>query len=115
MCVILFASCSDKNVVQEPEKPIENELEINEEDKVIPTAWNMSLETFDVDVPYEAPNVTPVVEKYEVSEDLSNLINAGQYSGFTDEQIKSIYDDGFVVLKPSYDALKMHHIYEFPI
>ena len=114
LCVVLFTSCSDKNIVKEPEKTIE-ETGINEDNKVIPTAWNMNMETFDVDVPYEAPDVTPVVEKYEVSEDLSNLINAGQYSGFTDQQTKSIYENGFVVLKPSYDVLKMHHIYEFPM
>jgi len=68
-----------------------------------------------VNVPYEVPEFTPAVEKYEVDENLSDLINAGQYTGFTDEQIRTIYEDGFVVLKPSYTALKMHHIYEFPM
>ena len=45
--------------------------------------------------------MTPVVGKYDVDEDLSNLINSGQYTGFTDNQMSSIYEDGFVVLKPS--------------
>ncbi|HOK49072.1 MAG TPA: DUF3160 domain-containing protein, partial [Sedimentibacter sp.] len=30
-------------------------------------------------------------------------------------QLKSIYEDGFVVLKPSYEYLKMHHVYEYPM
>lgn len=109
--VLLFTSCSDKNVVPE-QKPIENE--INEDIKE-PAPWSMGMESFNVNVPYEVPEFTPAAEEYQVDADLSNLVNAGQYTGFTDEQIKSIYEDGFVVLKPSYTALKMHHIYEFPM
>lgn len=112
LCILLFASCSDNNVVKEPE-PVE-EPEVIEEDN-IPTAWNLSMEEFSVDVPFSVPDVIPVVEKYEVNEDLSNLVNAGQYAGFTDKQLKSIYEDGFVVLKPSYEYLKMHHLYEYPM
>ena len=114
LCLILFTSCSDKNVVQEPEKPIEEPGNI-EDNKVFSTAWDMNMGAFDVNVPYEVPEFIPAAEKYQVDADLSNLVNAGQYTGFTDEQIKSIYEDGFVVLKPSYTALKMHHIYEFPM
>ena len=114
LCLILFTSCSDKNVVQEPEKPIEEPGNI-EDNKVLSTAWDMNMGAFDVNVPYEVPEFIPAAEKYQVDADLSNLVNAGQYTGFTDEQIKSIYEDGFVVLKPSYTALKMHHIYEFPM
>lgn len=116
LCLILFVSCSDENVGKEPEVPEEptEQPEIIDEGAV-PAAWNMNMKKFNVDVAYEIPEFTPVVGKYEVNEDLSNLLNAGQYEGFTDKQIKSIYEDGFVVLKPSYSALKMHHIYEFPM
>lgn len=116
LCLILFVACSDENVVQEPEKPEEpaDQPEIIDED-IMPAAWNINMEEFNVDVPFSLPDVTPLVKKYEVNEDLSSLINAGQYTGFTDNQIKSIYQDGFVVVKPSYDYLKMHHIYEFPM
>ncbi len=113
LCITLFTSCSAENAEQEPEKPMEEEPGLIE--KPVTTAWDMSMETIDVDVPYSVPDVTPVVEKYEVNEDLSSLVNSGQYTGFTDKQIKSIYEDGFVMLKPSYDYLKMHHIYEFPM
>lgn len=113
--VIILTSCSDKNITKEkgPEKPTEDE--INDVNTDIPQAWNMNMESFSVDVPYVVPKFTPAAEKYTVNEDLSDLKNAGQYTGFTDRQIKSIYDDGFVVLKPSYTVLKMHHIYEFPL
>jgi hypothetical protein len=114
LCVVLFTSCSNENIAQEPEKPIEEAPE-NIEENNVPAAWSMNMEEFQVDVPFSLPDVVPVVEKYEVSEDLSSLANAGQYTGFTDNQIKSIHEDGFVVLKPSYDYLKMHHIYEFPM
>lgn len=113
LCVTLLASCSDKNAVPEQEMPgEESEFNGNNEE---PAPWSMSMGAFDVNVPYEVPEFTPAVKKYETDESLSNLINAGQYTGFTDEQIKSIYEDGFVVLKPSHTALKMHHIYEFPM
>ena len=117
LCLILFVSCSDNKVVQEPEEPeqpIEEEPETIEENNV-PAAWNMDMEEFHADVPFSVPDVTPVVGKYEVDENLSNLVNSGQYTGFTKNQMSSIYEDGFVVLKPSYDYLKMHHIYEFPM
>ena len=114
LCIVLFTSCSDNNVPDEPEQPIEEKPDTIEENTV-PEAWNMSMEEFHVDVSFSVPDVTPVVEKYDVDENLSNLVNSGQYTGFTDEQIKTIYEDGFVVLKPSYDYLKMHHIYEYPM
>ena len=57
LCILLFASCSDNNVVKEPE-PVE-EPEVIEEDN-IPTAWNLSMEEFRVDVPFSVPDVIPV-------------------------------------------------------
>jgi len=111
VCLLFFVSCSNKNV-PEPEEPLE-EPETGEEN--VPAAWNIGFEEFNVDVPFYVPDYTPAVEKYEVNEDLSNLVNAGQYDGFTDKQLKSIYEDGFVVLKPSYEYLKMHHVYEYPM
>ncbi len=111
VCLGLLVSCSN-NDVQEPEGPVE-EPEIGEEN--VPAAWNMNFNEFYVDVPFDIPDYTPAVEKYEVNEDLSNLVNAGQYAGFTENQMKLIYEDGFVVLKPSYEYLKMHHVYEFPM
>ncbi|NLK65244.1 MAG: DUF3160 domain-containing protein [Tissierellia bacterium] len=114
LCMVLFTSCSDNSMLEEPEEPIEEKPETGDE-KSVPAAWNMNMEEFHTDVPFSIPVFTPAVEKYDVDEDLSNLVNAGQYTGFTDEQIKSIYQDGFVVLKPSYEYLKMHHIYEYPM
>ncbi|HHZ02776.1 MAG TPA: DUF3160 domain-containing protein [Tissierellia bacterium] len=120
LCVTFLTSCHkyimlepEKLDVQEAEKPMEDEIPY--EIKEVPAPWNMSIETLSVDVPYEVLEFTPTVEKYEVKEDLSDLVNAGQYTGFTEDQIKAIYEDGFVVLKPSYDFLKMHHIYEYPM
>jgi hypothetical protein len=106
MCLV-FTSCSKKET--------ENVIPSSNEKKEVPKAWNMDMSKYDVKIPYEVPKYKPAAEEYEVSVDLSNLFNAGQYKGFTESQLKSINEDGFVVLKPSYEQLKLHQVYEFPL
>lgn len=123
--IIVLTSCSGKSKIEAPE----NENPVNDQPSEeapaeavsedvsdnIPSAWNLNLTEVKVNVPYSVPEITPNVGKYEVNKDLSNLFNAGQYEGFTKEQMQAIYEDGFVIMEPSYNALKLHHVYEWPI
>lgn len=106
---IFITSCSDRTNKTEDytdEKPEQ------EDEKQIPTAWNLDVSSYNVKVPYDLPDFKPQAEEVRLSQDLVELFNAGQFEGFTDNQKTAIYQDGFVVLKPSYEALKMHHLYE---
>lgn len=106
---IFITSCSDRTIKTEDytdEKPEQ------EDEKQIPTAWNLDVSSYNVKVPYDLPDFKPQAEEVRLSQDLVELFNAGQFEGFTDNQKTAIYKDGFVVLKPSYEALKMHHLYE---
>ncbi|WP_019227543.1 DUF3160 domain-containing protein [Sedimentibacter sp. B4] len=106
---IAITSCSDRTNKTEDytdEKPEQ------EDEKQIPTAWNLDISLYNVKVPYDLPDFKPQAEEVRLNQDLVELFNAGQFEGFTDNQKTAIYQDGFVVLKPSYEALKMHHLYE---
>ena len=110
---LVLTSCSklsDKNTIQQPE-----ESKSDSNNQATSKAWDAKMSSYDVNVPYKLPEYTPNVKEYKVNKDLSDLFNDGQYYGFTKEQKKSIYEDGFVVLKPSRSALMMHHIYEMPM
>ncbi len=112
LCQLVINSCSKTKQEEKTETPtIVNDNIQNE----VPKAWKMNMSTYDADVLYQVPEFIPNVGKYETNSDLSSLFNAGQYTGFTQAQVGSISEDGFVVLMPSYDVLKMHHIYEFPM
>jgi hypothetical protein len=122
LALSIFTSCSV--IVNKPKDDIkeENFIEENPSKEIsveftndIPTAWNLNMSSYEVNVPYQVPEFTPNVKDYNVNEDLSNLFNAGQYTGFTDEQINAIYNDGFVIMEPSFSALKLHQLYEWPI
>ena len=57
-------------------------------------------------IPEYKANVAP----YKIAGDLSNIENVNQFSGFTDEQIKSLVENGFVVLPTR--TTKMHYTYD---
>lgn len=80
----------------------------------ISPSWAMTLDDQMVELAYEAPTYQPSVVPYKWSEDLSDLHNVGQYSGFTDQQLKMLNTNGFVVLRENsdYPYLKMHYGYE---
>lgn len=76
-------------------------------------SWDVKSEDLRAEVEYEVPQYTPNVVEYTVKPDLSNVYNIEQFEGFTDNQKKSLYEKGFVVLKPGEDTyIKMHHLYE---
>lgn len=105
----VMTSCTDRTNDEEKttEEPVNEDV-----GEQIPAAWNLDLSTYSVDVPYELPDFKPQAEDVQLGQDLSKLFNAGQFEGFTGNQKAAIYKDGFVVLKPSYEAAKMHHLYE---
>lgn len=116
---IVLTSCAKNNLENDAEEAGDEEIpaeNVSEEvSSDVPSAWNLNVSDIQVSVPYYVPEFTPSVGKYEVDKDLSNLFNAGQYEGFTKEQIRAIYEDGFVIMEPSYSALKLHHLYEWPM
>ncbi|MFA9423816.1 MAG: DUF3160 domain-containing protein [Sedimentibacter sp.] len=112
LCLLVITACSKTKEADKIETP---SIVNDNVQKEVPKAWEMNMSTYDVNVLYQVPEFTPNVGKYEINSDLSSLFNAGQYTGFTQAQMDSISEDGFVALMPSYDVLKMHHIYEFPM
>lgn len=113
--LIVSTACSDKNSMNTTEKNTRKENSVQDAVNEVPNAWKLKLTETMADVPYNIPEFTPNAENYEFSNDLSNIFNAGQYTGFNDEQKKAISEDGFVILEPSYSVLKMHQIYELPV
>jgi hypothetical protein len=108
---IVLTSCADRT--NETENFTDEKTQ--EDERQIPPAWNIDVSSYIVYVPYEYPDFKPQAEDVSLSPDMAELFNAGQFEGFTDNQETAIYHDGFVVLKPSYEALKMHHLYESSI
>lgn len=101
-----LTSCStnDKKVeIEKPAKDIQKE---------VPKSWETDMSEYTVHVDYSLPDFKPDAEEYSVKKDLSDLFNAGQFDGFTEKQKTSISEDGFVVLEPSYEFAKLHHVYE---
>lgn len=108
---IVLTSCADRT----NETVDDTEEKTQEDEMQIPPSWNIDASSYIVHVPYKYPDFKPQAEDVRVSPDMAELFNAGQFEGFTDNQKTSIYQDGFVVLKPSYETLKMHHLYESSI
>mgnify|MGYP002408483834 CR=1 FL=1 len=114
--LIVSISCSEQGKTNYPENETKNETKTEDKiDNEASAAWDLNFAAPKIDIPYQVPEFTPSAGRYEVNEDLSDLFNAGQYEGFTKEQKNAIYEDGFVIMEPSYSVLKMHQIYEWPV
>lgn len=76
--------------------------------------WSMSYEDIIIDLPYESPSVNAVPEGMTLSEQYASMVNVEQVTGFTDNQLKMLEENGFVVMQPkdNWPALKMHVPYE---
>ncbi len=59
---------------------------------------------------YTVPQYEAKVPSYRIAEDLSNIENIDQFSGFTKEQIRMLANNGFVVLPTQ--RTKMHYTYD---
>lgn len=76
-----------------------------EEDKIKPpiepevaVKWS-DIEAFNhIDVPYLPVPFEANVMPYTINEDLSNVENINMFSGFSEDQIKSLVENGFIVL-----------------
>ena len=68
------------------------------------------------EIPFSLTPYTPSIPKYTLNSDLSNVVNASKFDGLSQEQIKMLVDNGFVVLNPNPDKahyyMKMYDIYE---
>ncbi len=115
----------DKEIEDQNEPNIENQHELLEAEQETNldeedleninyiNSWDINSEDLRAVVKYEVPEYTPNVSEYTVEPDLSNVYNLAQFEGFTENQKKSLYENGFVVLKPGkYPDIKMHHLYE---
>lgn len=97
-------------IKQKNEANTENEIVLDTE---IINSWDIKSEDLRVSVEYKVPEYTPNVSEINVETDLSNVYNINQFSGFTDNQMKNLYENGFVVLKPGDKPnIKMHFLYE---
>jgi hypothetical protein len=114
LCQVLVTSCTNSGEKEVDSPDIEKELEEESEsgEKLSSELWNSDIFMYNVNIPYKLPEFTPNVKLYDIDENLSNLFNAEQYTGFTEKQKKAIYEDGFVILKPNNSVLQMHQIYE---
>lgn len=73
-------------------------------------AWAL-VNTVELEQPeYALPDYEAGVVSYKVAKDLSNIENIDQFSGFTKEQIKTLVDNGFIVL-PSGES-RAYYVYD---
>jgi len=119
LTVLIFISflfgCKDTNVIED--SPTEKQTDVqtdnqehNDTTEMGNANWNIPDEIETIKVPYKAVDYKANVKPYKIKEDLSNIENIQQFSGFTDEQKKLLAQNGFVVL-PS-KVTKPNYIYE---
>ncbi|PKM94231.1 MAG: hypothetical protein CVU84_12275 [Firmicutes bacterium HGW-Firmicutes-1] len=102
LCLILclsfvLAGCKDKYI-----EPVEEPL--------IAVTWANLAEYKNIEVPYIPVAYEAKVLPYTIESDLSNIENIDMFSGFSQEQINMLVDNGFVVL-PSNNT-KLHYTYD---
>lgn len=117
----IFTSCASKDLQVSNETTTNNQ---NEEQAKINTknelkkgqaeGWNYNIKTYKTDIKYTLPVYTPNVKKYSAKDDLSDVFNISQFTGFSDSQKKEIAEKGFVIVEPpdNKKRLKMHYPYE---
>lgn len=120
LCILLTA-CMHKNEIgsEDQEKVLDqtqNELAVQPQDKAQKPTLKMIQSRIDIKQ-IENNTLKPFIPTYEakvapytIAKDLSNVVNIGQFSGFTPEQIRMLVENGFVVV-PSTDT-KMHYVYD---
>lgn len=96
-----------------------------EEDKIEPpieptitVMWSSIDEFKNIEVPYLPIPFEANVMPYSISEDLSNIENINMFNGFSEDQIKRLVDNGFVVLPGNnfkiYDTYKQNNNLTIP-
>jgi len=76
--------------------------------------WTLDSSALQITLDYEKPEYIANSPSYSWKPDLSDLHNAGQYTGFTKKQLSMINSNGFVVLPESstYPPAMLHQGYE---
>ncbi len=78
--------------------------------------WKEAAQYIDQPIPYQPSKYQPEIPAYQISADLSNLVNIDKFSGFSEEQQQKLSENGFVVLEPNSDRayfyMKMYPVYE---
>ncbi|WP_273322980.1 DUF3160 domain-containing protein [Vallitalea guaymasensis] len=115
---------SDKNKTDDNDSNLQAESTTTPEDQDVKKGinnntnynlvWQGKNEISPIDIPYIIPEVNYKVPNYTIKADLSNIKNMDSFSGFTNEQLNKIVDNGFVVLPSNSNNafLKMNTIYE---
>lgn len=107
--LILLTSCSKENNNDTLKNTTESTNEILSQSN---NKWQYSLTDYNINIPYNIPEIKPKLEQYSVKPDLSNVFNISEYTGFTDEQKKLLSERGFIITEPYNKYLKMHNEYE---
>lgn len=119
LCMVMMLSGCSGSLNTSSDKDIERvavEQEVNTLRSEFPLVWKEATEYADDPVEFVPTQYTPKVPKYQVAPDLSNIQNLKRFYGFSEEQIKLLSQNGFVVLDPNPDKahyyMKMYDIYE---
>ncbi len=116
--VFLCTSCAPEEELPEPlkepvepqEEQSESEEEQREEEPALRLDFSPLTETAQVTVPYEEMDIVAKVSPYDVSQELSNIVNLDQFGEFTSEQKRLLAQNGFVVTPSNEEQL--FYIYE---
>lgn len=84
--IVLTGCDRDKNKIEPPVEP------------AVTVKWSNIEEFKNINVPYLPIPYEANVMPYSINEDLSNIENIKMFKGFTPEQLKSLVDNGFVIL-----------------
>lgn len=109
---ILFGCTNGSNITDVEENPTNVQDDLNEVIDVVNSDinWTIPEEIKNIQVPFTPTSYTAKVKPYTINEELSNIENINQISGFTDEQKRMLSKNGFIVL-PS-RTTKLNYIYE---
>lgn len=109
---ILFGCTKDNEIIDVEDVPtnVQGDTKGPKDMSESSINWEMPEEIKNIQIPYTPTKYKASVKPYTIKEDLSNIENINQFSGFTDEQKKMLSKNGFIVL-PS-RRTKLHHTYE---
>lgn len=122
LCIVLLVTgCSNNNIVldnEETPEPTDQEQNIPSVPVVnqLKFAWQDPLDNSSDSVDFSPTSYSIEVPDYKVAANLENIENISRFSGFSEEQISKLANNGFVVLDPNRDRansyMKMYDIYE---
>ena len=106
----------DQKQIEELEEPVQVEESPEPVERIeYAKGWNIDPNDYVLELAYEAPTYNKNSPMYTWKTDLSDLNNGNQYTGFTNNQLSMLNENGFVVLPENslYPALMMHQGYEY--